>query len=98
MRTDKLAYLWLQEVPEGFFALIGRDKADAQRYDFKSVELKETAFRIDGVFAPKAADDATYFIETQFQPDEAFYARFFAEIFLYLKQFQVNRWRAVALF
>ncbi len=98
MRTDKLAYLWLQEVPEGFFALFGRDKADAQRYDFKSVELKETAFRIDGVFAPQETGDVTYFVEMQFQPDDAFYARFFAEIFLYLRQFQVGRWRAVAVF
>lgn len=98
MRSDKLAYLWLQEVPEGFFALIGRDKAEAQRYDFKSVELKETAFRIDGVFVPRQASDTTYFVEMQFQPDEQFYARFFAEVFLYLKQFQVKRWRAVSVF
>lgn len=62
MRTDKLAYLWLQEIPEGFFTLIGRDKTDAQRYTFKSVELKETAFRIDAVFTPQEADDITYFI------------------------------------
>jgi len=99
MRTDKIAYLWLQDIPEGFFALIGRAKEDALRYEYKSVELKETSFRIDGVFVPEAKDkDYTYFVEVQFQQDETFYARFFAEIFLYLKQFSVKKWRAVVIY
>jgi len=25
MLTDKLAYFWLKEIPQGFFALIGKD-------------------------------------------------------------------------
>jgi len=54
MRTDKLAYLWLQEVPQGFFKLIGRDARDAEKYAFKSVELKETAFRLDGLKKTRA--------------------------------------------
>ncbi|MFN3561344.1 MAG: DUF2887 domain-containing protein, partial [Chloroherpetonaceae bacterium] len=37
MHTDKLIYLLLQLVPQGFFTLIGRDPNDASRYDFKSV-------------------------------------------------------------
>ncbi|MGQ9806254.1 MAG: DUF2887 domain-containing protein [Chlorobiales bacterium] len=52
MRTDKLIYLLLHLLPQGFFSLIGRNPDDALRYQFKSVELKETAFRIDGVFVP----------------------------------------------
>ena len=98
MHTDKLIYLLLQLLPQGFFSLIGRNPDDASRYDFKSVELKETAFRIDGVFIPKHDDDDTYFVETQFQLDEHFYARFFAEIFLYLKQYRVEQWRAVVIY
>ncbi len=98
MHTDKLIYLLLQLVPQGFFTLIGRDPNDALRYDFKSVELKETAFRIDGVFTPKNNDDEVYFVEAQFQADEAFYTRFFAEIFLYLKQYRVTQWRAVVIY
>ncbi len=98
MYTDKLVYLLLQLVPQGFFTLIGRDPNDALRYEFKSVELKETAFRIDGVFMPKNNDDEAYFVEAQFQLDEHFYARFFAEIFLYLKQYRVKKWRAVVIY
>ncbi len=98
MRTDKLVYLLLQLAPQGFFSLIGRSPDDAQRYEFKSVELKETSFRIDGVFVPKSDDDFTYFVEAQFQQDEQFYARFFAEIFLYLKQYPTAQWQAVVMY
>ena len=97
MKTDKLAYLWLKEVPQGFFKLIGRDARDAKNYAFKSVELKETAFRLDGVFVPQD-NDFTYFVEVQFQRDEKFYARLFAQVFLYLKQFRVKRWRVVVIY
>ncbi len=97
MQTDKLIYLLLQVLPQGFFSLIGRNPDDASRYQFKSIELKETAFRIDGVFVPNS-DDVTYFIEAQFQTDEHFYARFFAEIFLYLKQYPTAKWQAVVIY
>ncbi|MFQ3608140.1 MAG: Rpn family recombination-promoting nuclease/putative transposase [Chloroherpetonaceae bacterium] len=98
MHTDKLIYLLLQLLPQGFFRLIGRNPDDASRYQFKSVELKETAFRIDGVFIPNSPDDVTYFVEAQFQPDEHFYARLFAEIFLYLKQYPTVKWTAVVIY
>ncbi|MFQ3608042.1 MAG: Rpn family recombination-promoting nuclease/putative transposase, partial [Chloroherpetonaceae bacterium] len=98
MKTDKLVYLLLQLAPQSFFSLIGRDETEAEHYDFKSVELKETSFRLDGVFVPKNQADFTYFVEAQFQPDEDFYARFFAEVFLYLKQYRVKKWRAVAIY
>ncbi len=52
MRADKLVYLLLQLAPQGFFSLLGRNPDDASRYEFKSIELKEVAFRIDGVFIP----------------------------------------------
>ncbi len=97
MRTDKLVYLLLQLAPQGFFSLIGRNPDDASRYEFKSIELKEVAFRIDGIFIPKT-DDITYFVEAQFQTDEQFYARLFAEIFLYLKQYPTNKWQAVVIY
>lgn len=77
MRTDKIIYLLFQLMPQGFFSLIGRNPDDATEYEFKSVELKETAFRLDGVFVPKNEGDPTYFVEAQFQTDEHFYARFF---------------------
>ncbi|MCS6988803.1 MAG: Rpn family recombination-promoting nuclease/putative transposase [Chloroherpetonaceae bacterium] len=97
MKTDKLVYLLFKRLPQGFFALIGRNPNDAERYLFKSVEIKETAFRLDAVFLPKD-DDETYFVEAQFQPDDAFYARFFAEIFLFLRQYPTKKWRAVVIY
>ncbi len=98
MKTDKLVYLLFKRLPQGFFALIDRSPNDAERYLVKAVELKETAFRLDAVFLPKNDDDETYFVEAQFQLDDAFYARFFAEIFLYLKQYSTRKWRAVVIY
>ncbi len=97
MRTDKLVYLLLQLAPQGFFSILGRNPDDASCYEFKSIEPKEVAFRIDGVFIPNA-DDFTYFVEAQFQQDEQFYARFFAEIFLYLKQYPTAKWQAIVMY
>ncbi len=97
MHTDKLIYVLLQLLPQGFFSLIGRSPDDASHYQFKSVELKDVSFRIDGLFVPDA-DDITYFVEVQFQRDEQFYARFFAEIFLYLKQYPTRKWEAVVIY
>ncbi len=51
----------------------------------------------DGVFIPNT-DDVTYFVEAQFQTDERFYARLFAEIFLYLKQYPTAKWQAVVIY
>jgi len=36
-----------------FFELLGQSSVDAEAYEFLSVEVKQTAFRIDGVFLPK---------------------------------------------
>lgn len=98
MRADKLVYLLPRLAPQEFFSLIGRSPDDALRYEFKSIELKETSFRLDGVFVPKSQDDAICFVEAQFQPDETFYARFFAEICWFLKQCPATRWQAVAIY
>lgn len=78
MKTDQLVYLLFQEIPQGVFRLVGRRREDAAKYEFKSVELKETAFRCDAVFAPlnpADSDEPTYLVEAQFQRDKDFYAR-----------------------
>ena len=101
MRTDKIFYSLFQEFPSIFFELIGVTSADVDAYQFTSVELKETAFRIDGVFVsnPENPVQPVYFVEVQFQQDSTFYRRFFAEIFLYLRQNEsVNFWRAVVIY
>ncbi len=98
MQTDKLAYLIFKNLPQGFFSLIGRNPNDATKYQFKSIEIKETAFRIDAVFQPIKNDDFTYFVEAQFHEDEHFYARFFSEIFLYMRQFEVFDWQGIVIY
>ena len=87
MKTDSIFYRLFQELPSIFFELIGNTPGTAENYQFSSVEIKQTAFRIDGVFIPRQGDDnPIYFAEIQFQPDSEFYSRFFSEIFLYLRQ------------
>jgi predicted transposase/invertase (TIGR01784 family) len=98
MRTDSLFYRLFQTAPEIFFELIGEPSTAAIGYEFQSVELKESSFRIDGVLL---ADEGrpVYFSEVQFQKDEVLYRRFFAEIFLYLRQYvTVSDWRGVLIY
>ncbi|MEQ8463277.1 Rpn family recombination-promoting nuclease/putative transposase [Coleofasciculus sp. E1-EBD-02] len=101
MKTDSLFYRLFQSAPTIFFELIGQSPAQAQGYVFRSVELKQTAFRIDGVFLPPqdVPNPIAYFVEVQFQKDEQLYRRLFAEVFLFLNQNpQIVDWRAVALY
>mgnify|MGYP001315062004 CR=1 FL=1 len=100
MKTDSLFYLLFQLAPPLFFDLIGVPD-QGQGYRFESVEVKEAAFRIDGVFLPPegATDQPVYFVEVQFQRDRQIYRRLFAEIFLFLQKHpQINRWRSVVIF
>ncbi len=99
MRTDSLFYRIFSSAPQVLFQLIGQPAVPG--YRFQSVELKETAFRIDGVFLPpsEAAEAPVFFIEVQFQPDPGLYQRLFAEIFLFLRQNpSVTDWQALVLF
>ena len=72
------------------------------RYQFESVEVKETAFRLDGVFLPPedANPKVVCFAEVQFQRDEELYDRFIAEVSLFLRRTQIryDDWRGVLLF
>ena len=101
MRTDTLFYRLFQAFPAIFFELIPLPAPQAQNYRFDSVEVKQLAFRIDGVFLPNSPDAEIpiYFCEVQFQSDTAFYSRFFAEIFLYLGKTEINNdWRSVVIY
>jgi predicted transposase/invertase (TIGR01784 family) len=101
VKTDSIFYRLFQTLPGSFFELIGQPAAQAGAYEFASVEIKQTAFRIDGVFVPVAGTEGlpVYFVEVQFQLDSDFYRRFFSEIFLYLRQNRgVDRWRAAVLY
>ncbi|MBD2068268.1 DUF2887 domain-containing protein [Leptolyngbya sp. FACHB-671] len=45
-------YRLFQRSPSIFFELIGQTASEAKNYGFRSVEIKQTAFRIDGVLLP----------------------------------------------
>jgi predicted transposase/invertase (TIGR01784 family) len=100
MKTDKIFYTLFQAFPELLFQLIGESPEFAQDYEFKSIEIKELSFRLDGVFLPSDnhPDHPLYFVEVQFQADPDFYWRFFTEIILYLNQHKpIRQWQAVVL-
>ncbi|WP_019500240.1 Rpn family recombination-promoting nuclease/putative transposase [Pseudanabaena sp. PCC 6802] len=108
MRTDTIFYQILQTLPGPLFELIGESADAARDYEFKSVEVKELSFRIDGVFIPleglsggthSIRSHPIYFVEVQFQKDDGFYWRLFGEIFIYLKQYKpAHDWRAVVVY
>ena len=101
MKTDSLFYQIFHTSPGIFFELIGRSATEANGYEFRSVEIKQPDFRIDGVFVPssKSSSQTVYFVEVQFQKDQLLYHRFFAELFLYLAQNPATRdWQAVVVY
>jgi predicted transposase/invertase (TIGR01784 family) len=100
MKTDSLFYRIFRYAPTLFFELIDQPAATARAYKFDSVEIKQTAFRLDGVFVPKAkrSDRPIYFVEAQLQRDRKFYWRFFAEVGLFLRQETPKQdWRGVII-
>ena len=99
MKTDSFFYRFFSIFPDAFFMLIGESKRKANQYQFTSVEVKELAFRFDGIFSPNSQTEPIRFVEVQFKKETTFYSRLFGEIFLYLRQYQpANNWRAVVIF
>jgi predicted transposase/invertase (TIGR01784 family) len=79
--------------------LLGEDPASIASYQFTSVEVKEKAFRFDGIFLPQSEDKTIWFVEVQFQKVNEFYSQLFSEIFLFLQQYRpVQDWRVLVLF
>jgi predicted transposase/invertase (TIGR01784 family) len=87
LKTDSIFYKIFKTDPGILFELLGQSPDLAQDYEFSSVEIKQLAFRIDGVFLPKpdSTDQTVWFVEVQFQYVPVFYNRFFGEIFLFLQ-------------
>ena len=50
MQTDPLFYRLFQTFPRLFFELLGQPSEHAQAYRFTAEELKQMAFRLDGLF------------------------------------------------
>lgn len=86
-------------MPQLFFEVLGESAEKGEQYKFCSVEVKQTAFRIDGVFQPKpdSLEQTVIFAEIQFQKDEKLYNRMFSEIMMYLDQNpETEDWMAMA--
>ncbi|AUS98962.1 flagellar assembly protein H [Nostoc sp. CENA543] len=100
MKTDSIFYRLFQQFPSIFFELIDNPPETANIYQFASVEIKQTAFRIDGVFLPTQDETKPiYFVEVQFQADADIYLRLISEITLYLRQNKhENPWRGVVIY
>jgi predicted transposase/invertase (TIGR01784 family) len=100
VKTDSIFYRLFQEFPSIFFELIGNSPETASTYQFSSVEVKQTTFRIDGVFLPtQTEENPIYFLEVQFQADSEIYSRLFTEICLYLRQNKPeNDWGAAVVY
>ena len=101
MKTDTLFYHLFQTEPSLALELAGLTVPTPRIYRFGSHEIKQTAFRLDGVLEPPTdqPDSPLVFVEVQLQPDEAFYLRFFGEIILYLRQYNpVQPWLALVFY
>jgi predicted transposase/invertase (TIGR01784 family) len=102
VKTDTIYYQLFKRFPSLIFSLTDDPPSQAKNYRFESIEVKETAFRIDGVFLPPAdaSPKVVYFAEVQFQSDEFLYYRFFTEIMLYLNRNRdrFDDWFGVVIF
>lgn len=99
MRTDTIFFQLFQTFDNLLFELVGLPPEAAEGYHFTSVEIKEKAFRFDGIFVPDSLDKNLWFVEVQFQKRAEFYWEFIGEIFLYLSQYKPEHdWQAVAIF
>jgi predicted transposase YdaD len=101
MHTDALLYRLFQERPATLFEAVGL-AGDAAGYRLTAIEVKETAFRLDGVLLPPEdtpPHQPVLFLENQFQTLDSFYPRWLAAIFLFLYREALERpWVAVAVF
>ncbi|MEQ9354505.1 Rpn family recombination-promoting nuclease/putative transposase [Coleofasciculus chthonoplastes] len=101
MKTDSIFYNLFLTFPGIFFELINRPPEEADSYEFTSREVKQLSFRLDGLFLPKTSepDKPLYLVEVQFQPDAGLYYRIFAELFIFLRQYQPPYpWQIVVIY
>jgi predicted transposase/invertase (TIGR01784 family) len=102
VKRDSIYYQIFKRFPVLIFELVDARPEQAQNYRFESVEVKETSFRIDGVFLPPegATTRIIYFAEVQFQSDEGLYHRFFTESMMYLNRnrSEYDDWYCVVIF
>lgn len=98
MKSDKWYYKVLQTFKELPFLLLDLPIPDVA-YEFKSVEVKEFGFRIDGLLIPDDEASPLVLVEVQMQPDEDLYYRMGLELWIYLQQNRPpNPWLMLAIY
>jgi predicted transposase/invertase (TIGR01784 family) len=100
MRRDSIFYQLFRQYPALLFELLSEPPDRASEYIFDSIEVKETAFRMDGVFLPPDPSGIIYFAEVQFQTDELLYERMNSEIgiYVYRNRDRFFDWQAVVIY
>ena len=100
MRRDSIFYQLFRQYPALLFELLSQPPDRANEYIFEAVEVKETAFRMDGVFLPPDRSGIVYLCEVQFQPDELLYERMLSEIsiYTYRNRERFADWQAVVIY
>jgi predicted transposase/invertase (TIGR01784 family) len=100
MRRDSIFYQLFRQYPALLFELLSQPPNRAAEYIFEAVEVKETGFRMDGVFLPPDRSGIVYLCEVQFQPDELLYERMLSEIsiYTYRNRERFVNWRAVVIY
>ena len=92
MKTDKLFYRLFLSQPGLITELIPEIPKDCE-FTYSAPAVKEKRFAIDGLLTPIAKDLnlPLVFLEAQMQREPKFYGRYFAEIFMYLYQYNVKQ-------
>jgi predicted transposase/invertase (TIGR01784 family) len=102
VKTDKLFYNLVKQLPEIFFQLIGKPDTDPNIYTFIAQAVKEQSFNLDGLLSTITGHDTEplYFVEAQGYKDEKFYERFFGQIFVYFGQYSPSntKWYAIVIY
>jgi predicted transposase YdaD len=99
MKTDKLFYRIFLSQPDLIAELLPGVPPDCE-FEYSAPVVKEIEVRLDGLLIP-SSDDLSLplvFLEAQMQSDLNFYGRYFAGIYLYLRQYKANRpWKGLLI-
>jgi predicted transposase YdaD len=99
MKTDKLFYKIFLSQPDLISELVPGVPPDCE-FEYSAPVVKEAEVRLDGLFIP-SSDDLSLplvFLEAQMETDVNFYGRYFAGIYLYLRQYKPNRpWQGLLI-
>jgi predicted transposase YdaD len=99
MKTDKLFYKIFLSQPDLILELLPDIPADCE-FEYSAPVVKEVEVRLDGLLTPISSDPnlPLVFLEAQMQNDADFYGRYFGGIYLYLRQYKVNRpWKGLLI-